>query len=58
MALIFAIAHGITVFPAALLVGLITAEIYRRSGSVWPAVVVHIVYNLPQLPLMVAAGIG
>ncbi len=57
-ALTFAIAHGITVFPAALLVGLITAEIYRRSGSVWPAVVVHIVYNLPQLPLMVAAGIG
>lgn len=39
-------------------VGLITAEIYRRSGSVWPAVVVHIVYNLPPLPLMVAAGTG
>ncbi|NHC37334.1 CPBP family intramembrane glutamic endopeptidase [Scytonema millei] len=58
-ALIFAIAHGInTVFPVALIVGLITAEIFRRSGSVWPAVVVHAVVNLPTIPVVVAAGIG
>lgn len=57
--LIFAIAHGINiVFPAAVVAGLATAEIYRRSGSVWTAVVVHVVFNLPTIPVMVAAGIG
>jgi uncharacterized protein len=57
--LIFALAHGVnTVFPAALVVGLIAAEIFRRSGSVWPAVIVHVVVNLPTIPVMVAAGAG
>jgi membrane protease YdiL (CAAX protease family) len=57
--LIFALMHGINnVFPAALVVGLIAAEVYRRSGSIWPAVVVHVVVNLPTIPVMVAAGIG
>jgi uncharacterized protein len=56
---IFAIAHGINiVFPAAVVAGLATAEIYRRSGSVWTAVVVHVVFNLPTIPVMVAAGMG
>lgn len=55
-ALIFAVTHGLnTVFPAALVVGLITAEIFRRSGSIWPAVVVHSVVNLPTVPFLVAA---
>lgn len=55
--LIFAVTHGLnTVFPAALVVGLITAEIYRRSGSVWPGVVVHAVHNLPTVPFLVAAA--
>ncbi|MBW4567397.1 MAG: CPBP family intramembrane metalloprotease [Tolypothrix carrinoi HA7290-LM1] len=53
--LIFALMHGFnTVFPAALVVGLVTAEVYRRNGSVWPAVVV----NLPTIPVMVLAGTG
>jgi len=57
--LIFAIAHGFNiVFPAAVVAGLATAEIYRRSGSVWTAVVVHVVFNLPTIPVMVAAGMG
>jgi membrane protease YdiL (CAAX protease family) len=57
--LIFAIAHGFNiVFPAAVVAGLATAEIYRRSGSVWTAVVVHVVFNLPTIPMMVAAGMG
>jgi len=57
--LIFALAHGINiVFPAAVVAGLATAEIYRRSGSVWTAVVVHVVFNLPTIPVMVAAGTG
>jgi uncharacterized protein len=34
-ALIFALVHGINiVFPAAVVAGLATAEIYRRSGSI------------------------
>ncbi|MBE9180162.1 CPBP family intramembrane metalloprotease [Oculatella sp. LEGE 06141] len=58
-ALIFALMHGINiVFPAALVMGLVGAELLRRSGSVWPAIVVHIVFNLPTVPVMVAAGMG
>ena len=58
-ALLFAVTHGLnTVFPAALVVGLITAEIFRRSGSVWPAVIVHAVHNLPTVPFLVAAAAG
>lgn len=58
-ALIFALSHGInTVFPAALVVGLIAAEVFRRSGSVWPGVVVHAVVNLPTVPALVLASTG
>jgi uncharacterized protein len=58
-ALIFALAHGINiVFPAALVAGLATAEIYRRSGSVWTAVVVHVVFNSVTIPIMVLVGTG
>ncbi|MBP5977872.1 CPBP family intramembrane metalloprotease [Brasilonema sp. CT11] len=58
-ALIFALTHGINIiFPTAVVAGLATAEIFRRSGSVWPAVVVHVVFNLPTIPVMVAAGMG
>ncbi len=58
-AVIFALAHGInTVFPAALVVGLIAAEVFRRSGSVWPAIIVHVIVNLPTVPVMVLAGVG
>lgn len=56
-ALIFALAHGVNeVFPAALVVGLIAGEIFRRSGSVWPGGVVHAVVNLPTVPALVLAG--
>ncbi|WP_347242596.1 CPBP family intramembrane glutamic endopeptidase [Nostoc sp. FACHB-888] len=44
------------VFPAAVVAGLATAEAFRRSGSVWTAVIVHVVFNLPTIPVMVAAG--
>jgi uncharacterized protein len=57
--LIFALMHGVnTVFPAAVVAGLATAEVFRRSRSIWPAVVVHVVFNLPTIPVMVAAGTG
>lgn len=59
-ALLFALLHGLSiVFPAAVVQGLVAGEIYRRSGSIWPAVVVHVIYNLPTVPVMVlAAGIA
>lgn len=56
-AIIFAIFHGLNmVFPAALVTGLAAGEVYRRSGSVWPAVTVHSVVNLPTIPVMVLAN--
>lgn len=56
-ALIFALLHGINiVFPAAFIEGIFAGEAFRRSGSVWPAVAVHVVYNLPTVPLMVLAS--
>ncbi|WP_217428458.1 CPBP family intramembrane glutamic endopeptidase [Microlunatus speluncae] len=52
-AVIFALCHGTNLaLPTALVVGIIAAEIMRRSGSIWPAVVVHAVNNL-GLPLFV-----
>jgi hypothetical protein len=54
---IFALMHGINiVFPAAIVAGLATAEVFRRSGSIWPGLVVHVVFNLPTIPIMVALG--
>lgn len=55
-AVIFAIFHGINmVFPAALVTGLAAGEVFRRSGSIWPAVMVHIMVNLPTIPVMLLA---
>lgn len=49
----FALVHGINIaLPSALVVGIIAAEVMRRSGSIWPAVIVHAVNNL-ALPLLV-----
>ena len=45
-AAIFALAHGINdVMPIAFVVGLSNGLLLRFSGSLWPAVVVHVVYN-------------
>jgi membrane protease YdiL (CAAX protease family) len=46
-ALIFGLNHGINVvFPATVVLGLLLALAYERSGSIWPGVVGHILYNL------------
>lgn len=43
---IFGLAHGLNVvLPAAVLLGLVHAWLYERSGSIWPAVVSHAVNN-------------
>lgn len=58
-ALIFALFHGINpVFPGALVIGLATAELYRRTKSLWPSMVVHIVVNVPAPLISVVAGLG
>lgn len=58
-ALIFAAFHGFNmIFPAAVVAGLAAGEVFRRSGSIWPAVVVHMVVNLPTIPVMALAGVG
>ncbi|RKS07178.1 hypothetical protein DFP74_2835 [Nocardiopsis sp. Huas11] len=50
---VFALFHGVNIIlPAAFVVGVIAAEVMRRSGSIWPAVAVHCVNNL-ALPLLV-----
>lgn len=46
------------VFPAALIMGPAGAELLRRSGSIWSAVVVHDVVNLLTIPVMVLADMG
>ncbi|GAB3477148.1 type II CAAX endopeptidase family protein [Nocardiopsis coralliicola] len=52
---VFALFHGINVIlPAAVVVGIVAAELMRRSGSIWPAVAVHAVNNA-ALPLLVLA---
>ncbi|MFC7625197.1 CPBP family intramembrane glutamic endopeptidase [Microlunatus sp. GCM10028923] len=54
---IFALMHGINfVLPAAVIVGLIAGELRRRSGSIWPGVIVHAVNN--SITVVVYALIG
>lgn len=44
--LVFGIAHGISVIlPIATMVGIFSAVIFHRTGSIWPCVVLHGVYN-------------
>ncbi|MGJ6968639.1 lysostaphin resistance A-like protein [Streptosporangium sp. G11] len=51
--MVFALFHGINIaMSTALVVGVIAAETMRRSGSIWPAVAVHVVNNT-GLPLFV-----
>jgi uncharacterized protein len=46
-ALMFGFTHGLNVvFPATVLLGLILALAYERSGSIWPGIAGHICYNL------------
>ncbi len=41
-AAVFALAHGLNpVLPVAFVVGIMTALLFRRTGSIWPGVLVH-----------------
>ncbi len=45
-AVLFGLAHGMNVvFPAAIVIGVITALLYERSRSIWPPVIAHAVNN-------------
>lgn len=45
-AAIFALAHGVNaVLPTAFIVGVATALLFRRTGSIWPGVLAHLVHN-------------
>ncbi|TFD92082.1 CPBP family intramembrane metalloprotease [Cryobacterium lactosi] len=60
-AAVFAVAHGINpVMVAAFLVGIVTAILFRWSGSIWPGVVLHGVNNTAALilPVIIAAAIN
>jgi membrane protease YdiL (CAAX protease family) len=38
--------------------GAVAGVVFRWSGSIWPAVTVHVVVNLPTIPVMVLAGMA
>jgi membrane protease YdiL (CAAX protease family) len=43
---IFGLAHGVSVIlPIAIMVGMLSAILFRASGSIWPCVLLHCVYN-------------
>jgi uncharacterized protein len=56
-AAVFAAAHGWNVIlPIAFTVGVLNALLIRKTGSIWPGVVLHGVNNL--LPLLLAASVA
>lgn len=49
-AAIFGIVHGLSViFILAFMVGLITGALFRKTGSIYPCLVVHVAYNSAHL---------
>ena len=43
---IFGLAHGVSVIlPIAIMIGILSAILFRATGSIWPCVVLHCVYN-------------
>lgn len=58
-AVVFALMHGLNVFFfTALTVGLIAAELRRRSGSVWPGFAAHAVNNALAQGLTLAVALA
>lgn len=58
-AAVFALAHGVnTVLPVAFVVGVVAAVLFRRTGSIWPGVLVHALNNatVTTLTLVYAAS--
>ncbi|BDZ48874.1 hypothetical protein GCM10025867_11150 [Frondihabitans sucicola] len=59
-AVVFMFFHGLNGFNIAYLTaiveGIVAAELYRRSGSIWPGVIVHVTNN--AIANLLAAGAG
>lgn len=54
---VFALAHGLNVvFAAALLLGVVNAVLYERTGSIWPPAAAHATFNLISFVLVLAVG--
>ena len=44
--IIFGLAHGLNVILAiAIMVGILSASLFRVTGSIWPSILLHCVYN-------------
>ena len=55
-ALCFAFLHGVILLvPALTVIGIALALIYERSGSLWPAIVTHGVFNALMIAALYAA---
>lgn len=55
---VFALAHGINyILPVAFIVGVVAALLLRRTGSVWPGVIVHAVNNAYSLAVPAVLGV-
>lgn len=59
-ALAFSVLHGIpALIPALAALGVVLAVVYERSGSLWPAIIVHAAYNTAvTIGLYVALALG
>ncbi len=59
-AVVFAVVHGVNaVLVTGLIVGVVAGELRRRSGSVWPGFVVHVVNNVfAQGAALLVAGMA
>lgn len=45
-AVIFGLAHGVSIIlPLAIVVGLFNGVLFRKTGSIWPGLALHTVYN-------------
>lgn len=43
---VFGLAHGVSVIlPVAIMVGVLSGILFRKTGSIWPCVMLHGVYN-------------
>lgn len=58
-AAVFAVAHGINyILPVAFIVGVVAALLLRRTGSVWPGVIVHATNNAYSIVVPAILGVA
>ena len=52
-AVFFGLFHGVNVvLPGAIVLGILAALLYEKSGSIWPPVVAHAVNNMAAFTLI------